>query len=743
MLGILLGLALSACGGGGGGGGSSTPLTPPSISNLAYTPTSVPVSLAGNFTVNGTLNFADSGGDVASLTVRITDAGGAQISTVTQNIAGAGGQTTGTLSGAFQVTAATVGTYTIHVTVADNRGSQSNELTGPFQVLPVDSQAAVVATTGPAPAALSSANGRLYWSEPGTNALLAVAVSGGSTTTLTTRVVDIQAMGFVGTDVIWEDDRPVGQGVCGSSTTQRVISRTSANGLTAVLDRGYSCRYSTGDIVVVGGTVYWTSSTVSPDTYALHATPIAGGASTVVYQGNTPIVALIGLSGALYWMENRFATSTGAIRAVTAPGGPITTLASGFDSAANTFAVDGTNVYYTTPNYPRSVPPFTETLVAQPLAGGAAATISGAISTPIRLAVTAGNVVWTDASGVNAIPVGGGAITQLAATASHPNDLLIDGGNALWSESSGFGHGESGAIRSVPVTGGSISTVYQGGDAPQRLAMDASARLNWTEGGSVGLVEGFSRVARLTAGNAVQTVLSGISSPSPAFVVNATDLYVADLQRIKRVPLAGGMPENVAATDESQAPASLAVDGSRVYWDSTLQGSAYSAPLGGGPVTLLASAGAQSGPGGSIRVGTDGKVYWSAGANLLSAPLAGGAPGVVTQQGPTGAFVIDATHAYFVDSITHDMLVQPLAGGASTALTSGNAFSAGAQLVMDGANVYVMSGNEIVKVALAGGAITPVLYFVSGAPANTTFAVDGTKVYWTEPAAMDIRASAK
>jgi len=44
---------------------------------------------------------------------------------------------------------------------------------------------------------------------------------------------------------------------------------------------------------------------------------------------------------------------------------------------------------------------------------------------------------------------------------------------------------------------------------------------------------------------------------------------------------------------------------------------------------------------------------------------------------------------------------------------------------------------------VADGTVTPVLYFVNGLLGNTTFALDGTKVYWTEPAAMDIRASAK
>jgi hypothetical protein len=640
--------------------------------------------------------------------------------------------------GGFVMTAPGVGVYTVHVTLADSGGAVSNELTGPFEVVAVSSQGRLVATTGPGPSSLVTASGNLYWSETGTAALRGVAVAGGSVTDLATRVVQIQAVAFANTDLIWEDDRPlVSNFMCGTSTVLRVLNRTTASGNTTVLTTGYVCDPFTGsDIVVDGNVVYWISSTQSPRNFFINATPITGGATTTVGSSQTPIVALAGGSGTLYWMENMF-PSPGAIRKVST-GGSVSAVATFSGSAANTFALDANNVYYTTANYPRTTPP-SETLVAQPLGGGSAFTVASSISTPIQLATSGGKVVWIDSAGVNSIPIGGGVITQLAtSTPNLPLDLLISAGNVVWSETNGASP-ESGLIRSIPLGGGAAATVYQGGDAPRRLALDSASQLNWTEGGGLGLIEGFSRVARLTSSNSVQIVLSGISSPTPAFIATPSGLYIADLWRIKHLPFAGGMPTTVAADDGPIAD--LAADNAWVYWGSAQRISARKAPIAGGAVTVLVD----QGPGGistsPIFLGSNGNLYWVSSTNaFLSVSSLGGPLGVIAQVGVSQDFVIDAANAYFLDLATGNISKLPLAGGTPTPLATGLPSAVPLPLMLDGTYLYWLDSANIAKVPVAGGSAIPVLDFnFTGA----ALAIDGTSVYWIEPSLLDIRASAK
>lgn len=734
--GLLVVFLLAGCGGGGGGGGH--PASPPTISNLNYSPTAVPVSASGT-SVTGSVDFADSGGDLSTLTLTVTDASGSQVSTSTTPIQGLSGQTAGTIMGGFQVSAIPVGIYTIHVTVTDSGGIRSNELTGSLQIVAVADQATVVATTGPDPMSLVAANGSLYWSESGTAALRSVAESGGPVSDLATRVVNIQGMAFAGSDVVWEDDRPGGTGPCTPATT-RVISRTTAAGVTTVLASGYNCGFFTGsDVVIDGSTVYWISS--APSNYVINATPTSGGATTTVASSITPIVALAGGSGTLYWMENMFAGSTGAIRRISGSGGTITTVASGFGSASNTFALDASNVYYTTPNYPRVTPPFTETLVAQSLAGGAPVTVSSSISTPTRLVAAAGQVLWIDAAAVNSVPAAGGPVTVLASTTITPLDLLINGSVAMWSETNNAGHGETGAIKSVPLAGGATTIVYQGGDAPRQLALDSASELNWTEGGPVGVAEGFSRIARITPSNTVQTVLAGIQSTTPAFVASSAGLLIADVDRIKQLSfVAGSMPVTVAA--DSEAIAALTFDSNWVYWDSAVNGSVRKAPIGGGTVTTVATPpAAQAGAGGPIHLASNGDLYWvSAGSLLLSVPAAGGTLNVVGL-GPSNPanLIIDSSNAYF-----GGIMKVPLSGGMPAVLVSVGPSTAYPPLALDIATsmLYWLDGG-ISKVPTAGGSVMPVLDITTPIGSSPTLALDGASVFWTEPGMLDIRASAK
>lgn len=127
---LILAACLVACGGGGGG---EAPSHPPSISNLKYSPATALQAPGGTMTISGTFDFADAGGDIASL--RIVSSGGVDLSVATPTLSGI---RSGTGAGSFEVSVEQIGRYGFELWAVDSRGSSSNRLTGTFEVLPDD-----------------------------------------------------------------------------------------------------------------------------------------------------------------------------------------------------------------------------------------------------------------------------------------------------------------------------------------------------------------------------------------------------------------------------------------------------------------------------------------------------------------------------------------------------------------------------------------------------------------------------
>jgi hypothetical protein len=137
-------LMLASCGGGGG----SSVAHVPSIADLAYTPSVIPAG-AGSVVVTGAVSFYDEGGDIQTVTVRITDTQGNEVSSISMPILGAEGQTSGIIGGNFAAPTYIAGQYTIHLSIADSQGAYSNELDGLLTVGPAGNQAPVPAAAVP------------------------------------------------------------------------------------------------------------------------------------------------------------------------------------------------------------------------------------------------------------------------------------------------------------------------------------------------------------------------------------------------------------------------------------------------------------------------------------------------------------------------------------------------------------------------------------------------------------------
>jgi hypothetical protein len=109
---------------------SDTAYHPPSIANLRYSPTEAFQAASDPTQISFTVDYADTGGDIASARVAIST--GAELA-LPMPMTGSKG---GSFSSSFAVQVATVGKYTFEIWFVDERGSVSNRLTGAYEVLP-------------------------------------------------------------------------------------------------------------------------------------------------------------------------------------------------------------------------------------------------------------------------------------------------------------------------------------------------------------------------------------------------------------------------------------------------------------------------------------------------------------------------------------------------------------------------------------------------------------------------------
>jgi hypothetical protein len=210
---------------------------------------------------------------------------------------------------------------------------------------------------------------------------------------------------------------------------------------------------------------------------------------------------------------------------------------------------------------------------------------------------------------------------------------------------------------------------------------------------------------------------------------------------VNEMPIGGG-PVTALATGQNN-PVSLAVDANDVYWTNYAPtqpfppgGTVNRVPLGGGSVTAIA--GQQNYPG-SVAVDST-RVYWgntgggTSPGTVNSMPLSVAPPTVLaSNQLYPLSVAVDSTHVYWINNGNGTVNKVPIGGGGVTTLASGqnNPYA----LAVDGTSVYWVNygdsnaGNGTVnKVPLGGGGVTTLAS--GGYP--VAVAVDGTHVYWVD-----------
>jgi hypothetical protein len=595
--------------------------------------------------------------------------------------------------------------------------------------------------TGSSPGYLVAADGDLFWSETSETPLRVRRAKATTSEALAQKFSVPIGLTLATGDLIWTGTRsgfsPSG---CAGGGVIRTLNLTNrSNGQTTVLSIDDGCLSATGDVVAVGGRVFWVTTYASPRAFTIRSMPVGGGASVSVATAAIAIVAMATDGADLYWMENEQSVGT-YIRRMPAAGGPAVTIATASGSRTQDFAMNGSDAFFT-----RSLYPAGEEVLRVSLAGGAPEPIDTLASTPRKLAADESRLYIGYPTGITALPVTGGEETPLAATSGTLVDLLLDGSNVHWSESSGIAHGETGAIRRVPGVGGVVVTESaSGGDAPQELAVDPSG-VYWTEGGMIAGSEGGGQIVRLApGGGGVDTVASGVLSETPPIAVAGGFVYFADLWRIKRVPQGGGRVRTVSRADDRIER--LTADVMGVYWIQHGYSLVYRAPTSGGaPVVLGGSPPDLRGPAGQVHV-QGGHVYWMSNYTaILRVPTTGG----VVQPVATGLpyladFVVDAENVYFSENDTGIIKRVAVSGGAATVLASSLPFSY-ITLAQDATSLYWIDQLSVGRVAKSGGGNRQVNpdRLASDLFMPASVAALPTEIAWTHPPAGYIQAVQK
>ena len=534
---------------------------------------------------------------------------------------------------------------------------------------------------------------------------------------------------------------------------------------------------ATADIVVDDTNAYWVNEVNNPNcspacTWIIQRVPLDGGSpvtlATINYK--TP-VALRADKDNIYWEETSLAfIDEGSIKMVPKTGGATTVLIddtlNGLLSPPSTwypsggFAIGTDEIYFAATGYQ------SYQILSVPLSGGAVSTlasvpISYGYSGILNLSVENANLYWIDSanSTLDVLPATGGSVAVLASDPElrGPLSFAINSDSAYWTDpgsSEGCCHQMgTGRIKTVPLSGGAVSTVISDLDRPIALSAD-SQTLVWAE---------IWRVAQASIGDYTpSTLASGITSPMPRIAVDPGDIYILDGDYIKKVPINGGTIEKLSSThggsigDISAINQDIVTDGTNVYWTYGTGSSGFvqktSKAGGAAAVTLATAQPVGSGPEVCYwRIAVDGQsVYWSAhsfqfssGCSVNKVPIDGGATTTPLDSAYLQDFTVDGTDIYFATKGSGASIMKTsVNGGPITPVASG--FRARV-LANDANNIYWIywddygSAEIIQEIAKAGESAGAEVSNLARpiTSASTTYSLEGIAVgperlYWTE-----------
>lgn len=206
---------------------------------------------------------------------------------------------------------------------------------------------------------------------------------------------------------------------------------------------------------------------------------------------------------------------------------------------------DGTHVFFTNDS---------GQIFRMPLLGGMATMIRSEQAN-ITIGLGAGYLYFQDTAtmSIRRVPLSGGSEEVFASETEFVTAMASEGTSMFWSTYT--------AIRSKNGVSPTV-TLASGEDLPYSIHANTN-RVFWI------LANGtmFRSVAR--TGGPVATIRTGpVDSLAYEFVVNDTDAYVFETQKLLKLPLSGGAPTTLASGQDSQTGGVTAY-GPHVYWQTT------------------------------------------------------------------------------------------------------------------------------------------------------------------------------
>jgi hypothetical protein len=272
-------------------------------------------------------------------------------------------------------------------------------------------------------------------------------------------------------------------------------------------------------------------------------------------------------------------------------------------------------------------------------------------------------------------------------------NIAVGPSNVYWTDA-----GSGGFIYSTPLTGGGsgVAGAFGGDCGVMGLTIDATTIYGITRTGSCSSLTTGAIKSVPMAGGSVTTVAASAGGGYPTqswhcMAVDSTNLYFTnfDIEYVFKVPKAGGSVTNLTPSPQTDpgVPMAIVVSGSNLFWN-TQTGGVMQMPTSGGGITSLPT----GTTGSSIAV--DGSyVYYISGGALKRLPLTGSTPVTLVASGAVGPLVIDTNNVYYLGSSTVMMVAKT--GGSTTTVASGQ--SSMKDIGVDGTSVYWTAGNSILK----------------------------------------------
>lgn len=217
-----------------------------------------------------------------------------------------------------------------------------------------------------------------------------------------------------------------------------------------------------------------------------------------------------------------------------------------------------------------------------------------------------------------------------------------------------------------------------------------------------------------------EVLSSGLNAPGD-LQLDSGSLYWVEIysDAVKTVPVGGGTTTAVASSAMGGNTASLALDGTNVYWADG--DTIWKKDRNGGTVTVVAS-----GLSSVYRLRVESSdLYFGSGNGIEKVDLLTGALGTAVSAIPTGGFAVDATSIYW--STGTSIHTTARAGGPIVALATGLSQAHG--LLLEAGVLYWAEQTAIKKTNASGGTVTTIVAGVSA----LDLAKDDTHVYWTDP----------